>query len=104
MVKAMFKKIHPFHKISIITNTGVRFHLRGALAGRTRDHGTATADGCRSRFYVSTTADPQRDRPGYAAARHQHIPSTNIISIHDGTVGVTDLGVMLLWSSADNGI
>ena len=49
----------------------VRFHLHGAVAGRT---GTATADllmaaarGCD----VSTTADPPRERRGFALARFQ---------------------------------
>ena len=63
---------------------------------------TATADGCRPRSSVPTTADPQRDCRGSAVAHHQHIPSTNIYT--RWCIGVTDLGVMLLWSSADNGI
>ena len=38
--------------------------LRGGL-------GTATADGCRLRLYVSTTADSPRERRGSAVARLQ---------------------------------
>ena len=58
----------------------------------------AAARGCTfplRRIRSGTVADP----PGLVINIY-----LQLISLHDGAVGVTDLGVMLLWSSADKGI
>ena len=72
------------------------FHLRGADQGRRPM--TAAAHGCTfplRRIRSGTVADP----PWLVINIY-----LQLISISDRAVVVTDFGVMLLWSSADNGI
>ena len=75
------------------------FHLRGAVVGRTQDGYRWRLPPAVVRFhYGGSVAVPSRIRHGSSS------PYLQLIAIHDGAVGVTDLAVILLWSSTDNRI